>query len=134
MVLCASPTYLRTHGKPKHPSDLAQHDVLAYSLFSMGDQWDFTAPDGVASVKVSPRLRINSGDTCRLAALRHHSIVLQPSFLVGPDLLAGTVVEVMPGWRAIELGVYAVYSSRKFVLSKVRLMIDFLVNAFRMLA
>jgi DNA-binding transcriptional LysR family regulator len=48
------------------------------------------------------------------------------------DLLAGTLVEVMPAWRSIELGVYAVYPSRRFVSPKVRLMIEFLVNAFRM--
>jgi len=43
-------------------------------------------------------------------------------------------VEVMPGWRSIELSVYAVYPSRKFVSPKVRLMIEFLVDAFRMRA
>nr|WP_281375246.1 LysR substrate-binding domain-containing protein [Aquabacterium terrae] len=70
---------------------------------------------GVASVKVTPRLRTNSGDTCRVAALHDQGIGLQPSFLIGPDLLAGTLVEVMPAWRSIDLGVYAVCPSRKFV-------------------
>lgn len=134
LVLCASPAYLQARGEPVHPSELVSHDVLAYSLFSMGDQWEFTGSKGTVSVKVRPRLRTNSGDTCRVAALRHQGIVLQPSFLVGPDLLAGTLVEVMPAWRSVELGVYAVYPSRKFVSPKVRLMIDFLVNAFRMRA
>jgi DNA-binding transcriptional LysR family regulator len=134
MVLCASPAYLEERGHPAHPSELAQHEVLAYSLFSMGDQWEFTGPDGVVPVKVTPRMRTNSGDTCRVAALRHRGIVLQPTFLVGPDLLAGTLVEVMPAYRCLELGVYAVYPSRKFVSPKVRLMIEFLVNAFRMRA
>jgi len=136
MVLCASPAYLHARGRPTHPSDLAGHDVLTYSLFSMGDQWEFTGPegepDGVVSVKVTPRMRTNSGDTCRVAALRNQGIVLQPTFLIGPDLLAGTLVEVMPAWRSVELGVYVVYPSRKFVSPKVRLMIEFLVNAFRM--
>jgi DNA-binding transcriptional LysR family regulator len=36
----------------------------------------------------------------------------------------------MPGYRSIELGIYAVYPSRKFVSPKVRLLIDFLVEAF----
>jgi len=138
MVLCASPAYLESRGRPSHPSDLAGHDVMAYSLFSMGDQWEFTGSqegsDQVVSVKVTPRMRTNSGDTCRVAALRHQGIVLQPTFLVGPDLLAGTLVEVMPAWRSIELGIYAVYPTRKFVSPKVRLMIEFLVSAFRMRA
>ena len=134
-MLCASPAYLHARGQPSHPSELASHDVLTYSLFSMGDQWEFTGSEagsaGVVSVKVTPRMRTNSGDTCRVAALRNQGIVLQPSFLVGPDLLAGTLVEVLPAWRSIELGVYAVYPSRKFVSPKVRLMIDFLAGAFR---
>lgn len=78
LVLCASPSYLRNHGTPAHPSELAQHAVVAYSLFSMGDNWAFTGPRGMLSVKVSPRLRTNNGDTCRVAALRHQGIVLQP--------------------------------------------------------
>lgn len=40
----------------------------------------------------------------------------------------------MPAWRSVELGVYAVYPSRKFFSPKVRLVIGFLVNAFRMRA
>lgn len=134
LVLCASPTYLRQHGTPRHPAELAHHQVAAYSLFSQGDHWSFTGPQGPVTVKVSPRLRCNNGDTCRLAALRHQGIVLQPSFLVGPDLQAGTLVALMPEFRSIELGVYAVYPSRKFVSPKVRLLIDFLVEAFRMQA
>jgi len=116
----------------------AAEDALSVAaglcLASMGDQWEFTGADGVVAAKVTPRMRTNSGDTCRVAALRHRGIVLQPSFLVGPGLLAGTLVVVMPAWRSIELGVYAIYPSRKFVSPKVRLMIEFLVNAFRMRA
>ncbi|MFT7772482.1 LysR substrate-binding domain-containing protein [Roseateles sp.] len=130
LVLCASPEYLRRRGAPSHPSELASHDVLTYSLFSMGDQWEFIGPEGAASVKVTPRLRTNNGDTCRVAALCHQGIVLQPTFLVGPDLMAGTLMEVMPGWRSVELGVYAVYPTRKFLSPKVRVMIEFLVSAF----
>lgn len=134
LVLCASPEYLRRHGSPSHPSELAQHQIATYSLFSMGENWAFTGPDGPVTVKVTPRLRSNNGDTCRIAALRHQGIVLQPSFLVAPDLQAGTLVELMPEYPSIELGVYVVYPSRRFIAPKLRLLIDFLVEAFRMQA
>jgi DNA-binding transcriptional LysR family regulator len=58
--------------------------------------------------------------------------VLQPTFLVSPHLASGALVEILPQYRAMELGVYAVYPSRKHLTPKVRVLIDFLVNAFRM--
>jgi DNA-binding transcriptional LysR family regulator len=129
LVLCASNPYLRKRGTPQHPDELAQHDVLAYSLLAMGDTWEFTGPDGPVSVRVKPRLRTNSGDTCRAVALRHEGIILQPTFMVQEDLQCGALVEVLPGYRSVELGIYAVYPTRKHVLPKVRLLIDYLVAA-----
>lgn len=134
MVLCASPEYLRRHGEPSHPSQLAQHAVMAYTLLSMGEQWEFSGPEGPVSVKVNPRMRSNSGDTCCAAALLHQGIVLQPSFLVGAHLRSGTLVEVLPQYRSLDLGVYAVYPSRRHLTPKVRVLVDFLVDAFRMRA
>jgi len=133
-VLCASAQYLREHGAPAAPADLARHTVFAYSLLASGDTWSFDGPDGPVAVKVAPRMRTNSGDTCRIAALQHRGIVLQPSFLVGADLLAGTLVEVLPQYRSATLGIYAVWPTRKHLPAKVRLLIDFLVAAFRIQA
>jgi DNA-binding transcriptional LysR family regulator len=130
LVLCASPGYLQRRGAPGRPSELLHHDVISYSLFSTGENWSFTGPDGEVSVKVAPRVRTNSGDTIRAAALQHQGIILQPTFIVGADLAQGTLQEIMPGYRSVELGIHAVYPSRKFVSPKVRLLIDFLVEAF----
>ncbi|WP_137894646.1 LysR family transcriptional regulator [Ramlibacter sp. 2FC] len=131
LILCASQDYLRRHGTPTQPSDLTHHTVNIYTLLSMGDQWQFEGPEGQASVKVVPRMRSNSGDTCVEASLRGQGIVLQPSFLVGAHLRSGALVEVLPEYRSIELGVYAVYPTRKHLTPKVRALIDFLVEAFR---
>lgn len=131
MVLCASPQYLRLRGTPRHPRELVDHSVLAYSYWSTKDEWHFDGPDGAVSVKTKPILHSNSGDTCRAAALSHQGVVLQPTFLVGDDLAAGTLTELMPEYRSIELGIYAIYPTRKHVAPKVRALIDFLVEAFR---
>lgn len=131
LVLCASPDYLRRHGEPSHPADIARHTVFTYTLLATGDTWNFEGPDGPVEVKVTPRLRSNNGDTCCTAALQHQGIVLQPSFMVSHHLRAGALVEVLPQYRSLELGVYAVYASRRHVTPKVRVVIDFLVEAFR---
>lgn len=130
MVLCASPGYLQAHGRPAHPHELAGHQVVAYSYWSTGDDWTFRGPEAEVSVRVIPRIHTNSGDTCRTAALEHQGIILQPDFLVGPDLKRGALVELMPDYRSIDLGIQAVYATRKHMPMKTRRLIDFLVEAF----
>lgn len=130
MTLCASPQYLEKQGVPRHPHDLASHAVISYSHWSTGNEWHFDGPKGRVSVKTRPWISSNNGDTCRAAALAHQGVVLQPDFLVGTDLVAGTLVELMPEYRALELGIYALYPTRKHVAPKVRALIDFLTRQF----
>ncbi len=131
LVPCASPEYLRRHGAPTHPQDIAGHPVFSYTLLSTGDTWSFEGPHGPVSVRVTPTIRSNSGDTCLAAALAHQGIVMQPSFMVGQHLRSGALVALLPGYRALELGIYAVYPSRRHLPPKVRSLVDFLVAAFR---
>ncbi|MDO8285672.1 MAG: LysR family transcriptional regulator [Rhodoferax sp.] len=130
IVVCASPQYLAQHGTPQHPSELTNHAIISYSYLSTKDEWKFTGPQGPVSVKTNPCIHTNSGDTCRAAALTHQGVILQPTFLVGKDLADGTLVELMPDYRSVELGIYAVYPTRKHVSAKVRALIDFLAAHF----
>jgi DNA-binding transcriptional LysR family regulator len=129
--LCASPGYLKKHGRPGHPRELADHRIIAYSYLTTPDAWQFTGPEGALSVRVKPCLFSNNGDTCRRAALEHQGIVLQPDFLVGEDLRRGALQELLPGYRGPELGIYAVYPTRKFLPLKTRKLVDFLAQACR---
>lgn len=130
IVLCASPRYLEASGVPSHPSELANHAVIAYRYWSTGDEWQFNGPGGRESVRTKPIMHSNSGDTCRAMALDHQGVVLQPTFLVGRDLAEGTLIELMPEFHAQELGIYAIYPTRKHVSPKVRALIEFLVERF----
>jgi DNA-binding transcriptional LysR family regulator len=132
MVLCASPQYLQVHGTPARPEELAHHEVVSYTYWSSRDEWEFLRPDGVVeTVKTRPRLHANSGDTCVAAALRHHGIIMQPDFLLYDALRAGSLVRLLPDYQAVELGIYAVYASRRQMPLKLRYLIDFLVAAFQ---
>ncbi len=131
MVACASPEYLAAHGTPRHPSELTSHDVIAYSLWALHDDWDFDGPDGTVRVRTTPCIRANSGDTCRAIALAHQGVILQPTFLVGNDLATGALVELFTEYRSLELSISAIYGSRKHMAPKVRLLIDFLAERFK---
>lgn len=131
MVACASPQYLALHGTPAHPDELARHEVISYSYFAARDEWSFIAPDNSSvTVRTHARIHANNGDTCRAAALDHQGVILQPDFIVADDLRRGALVELLPNYRAMTLGIHAVYPSRKHLPIKTRRLVDFLVEAF----
>lgn len=130
LILCASPDYLKRCGAPAHPAELSNFEVIGYTLLAIGDNWEFNGPTGTVRVKVSPRLRANNGETCVAAALDGAGIVLQPTFLVESHLKSGRLVQLLPGYQSLQLDVFAVYPTRKFVLPKVRALMDYLAEAF----
>ena len=130
MCLCASPDYLASHPPLRTLADLAEHGVIAYTNFATGNDWQFDGPDGRVSVRTRSSVRCNNGDTCRSIALAGGGIALQPSFMVGEDLRSGALVEILPEYRSIELGIYVVYPTRKHLASKVRALISFLAERF----
>ncbi len=130
-LVCASPDYLAAHGMPAVPADLLHHVCLGYTYGATADEWQFIGPDGAhESVRVRWAMRANNGDTARAAALAGAGIVWQPSFLIGGDVRAGRLVEVVPGYRMPDIDIQAIYASRRHLSAKVRLMVDFLAESF----
>ena len=64
-------------------------------------------------------------------ALAGGGVILQPSFMLHDDLRRGDLVEILPQYRAVELGIHALYPSRKYLAPKVRALVDYLAEAFR---
>ena len=131
-VVCASPAYLRKRGRPKTPAELAEHDCIGYTYWATGDDWQFVDVKGADhSVRVRCVMHTNNGDTARAAALAGRGVIWQPTFLIGPDLRAGRLVPLLPGYAMPDIDVLAMYPSRRHLSAKVRVMIDFLAEAFK---
>lgn len=132
MLLCASPAYLARHAPIQKLQDLQAHSVMAYSWWSGGDQWVLRdAADAEQRVTTHARLRANSGDTCRAAALADQGVIYQPGFLVADDIRHGRLLQLLPQLRGAPIAIHAVYPTRKHLPGKVRAMVDFLVSAFQ---
>ncbi|MGE5548659.1 MAG: LysR family transcriptional regulator [Solirubrobacterales bacterium] len=130
-AVCASPDYLDAHGVPQSPEDLAAHDCLCYSNVALSDEWRFVTPDGKPwPVAVRGRLRTNNGDALRAAALKGVGLAYLPTFLVGNDLKAGTLVPVLGEYVPQDMAVHAVYPHSRHLSPKVRAFVDFLADRF----
>lgn len=130
-ILCASPAYLARFGVPETPAALAGHRCIGYTYASTGDDWQLTDARGkLHPVKVDCQMHTNNGDTARAAALAGEGVIWQPTFLIGRDLREGRLVRVLPDYRLPDIDILALYPSRRHLSASVRVMIDFLVDAF----
>jgi len=131
-VLCAAPRYLERFGVPVSPEDLSHHRCLIYTHAPEPDVWTLLEADGTPlRVRIHPHIRTNSGDTARALALAGEAITWQPMFLIGEDIGRGDLVPLLPDWRLPDIDVLALYASRRHLSAKVRIMVDFLAEAFR---
>jgi DNA-binding transcriptional LysR family regulator len=129
-VFCASPGYLEQHGTPQVPQDLSIHRCLVYSNSLKPDTWELRGPGGLESVRINGPFCSDNGDVLQAAAVAGLGITLLPTFIVGEDLQAGRLHEVLQDYCPPEISIYAVFPSRKFMSAKVRSFIDFLASHF----
>lgn len=128
--ICGSPAYLARWGVPEKPEDLAGHNCLDYTYLTTQGFWHLRGPAGDISVPVAGSLRINDDEALSQAVLGGLGLALLPTFIVGSELQAGRLVEVLPGYVPVERFIYAVHLPNRHLPLKVRAFIDFLQQRF----
>jgi DNA-binding transcriptional LysR family regulator len=94
MELFASPAYLKKHGTPAHPRDLAQHECVKFSPLI---EEEITLGDGKATVEVPVRGRLSADDLeiVKSFTLLGEGIGLFPIFLAEDEVERGERVAVI---------------------------------------
>ncbi|GGX32714.1 LysR family transcriptional regulator [Undibacterium squillarum] len=128
-VMVASPAYLRLAGTPAHPDQLAQHSCISHSHFGR-DGWTLSHNGQTQRFTVPVRLTMDDATSLMQAAIAGAGIALLPAYLVNPVLREGQLISVLSDWQAAQIGVYALYPSRRHLAPAVRALLDFLVQRF----
>jgi DNA-binding transcriptional LysR family regulator len=76
------------------------------------------------------RMQANNMQMLLSATLSGVGIAYGPTFVFGPHIRTKELVELLPGYRAPELTVHAVYPTARYIPSKVRQFIEYLGDAF----
>ncbi|MEH2510930.1 DNA-binding transcriptional LysR family regulator [Nitrobacteraceae bacterium AZCC 1564] len=129
-VICASPDYFARHGTPKHPSDLREHNCLAYGFLSTGNQWKLIGRDGDHWIQPPWTLCVNNAEVLRDAAINGRGIAVLPIFIASDALRDGRLQTCLADYHPPRLALYALYPPTQHLAVKVRLFIDFLVERF----
>ncbi|WP_459615049.1 LysR family transcriptional regulator [Bordetella sp. 2513F-2] len=129
-IVCASPAYLRRHGAPATPDDLAQHNCLNFTHRTHWNNWPFTnSPRGI---KATGSLGADQGDMLLQLALQGAGVARLAEFHIHAELAAGRLVPVLEPFQPLrEEPLFVVYKSRKYLSPKVRAFLDFLDAKFR---
>jgi DNA-binding transcriptional LysR family regulator len=130
-VFCASPSYLRECGEPAAPEDLLRHRVLRLRLpgAKLGPLrlMDPAQADHALEVDVVPALTANHSDTLLRATLEGGGISSQPIDVVEALFKEGRLQRVLAPWITARLSLLAAMPSRKFMPSRTRAFLEYLM-------
>lgn len=124
-AVCASPDYLRRHGRPASPAELEDHECLRYPVPGYGARWRFRQGEGpVSEVPIRGRVVVSNGVALRQCAVAGMGILMLPRWNVAEELRTGALVELFAEYRAtaseFDTAAWLLYPSRSYLPLKVR--------------
>jgi DNA-binding transcriptional LysR family regulator len=128
-VICAAPSYLAKAPPIREPGDVAQHRIVAMTVFGQ-DAWSFEATERdpqPRSVPIAPRLIVNTVEAAVGSAVEGHGLTRAFSYQVADEVRDGRLVIVLPEFESPAMPVHVVTPEGRLSVPKVRAFVDFAV-------
>lgn len=122
--LVATPGYLDGRSLPQTPEDLREHQCVLMAARNNETDWQLVSGRRKVTVRVSGP--VSSRDFLGASAFteRGHGIGLLPSTYCEAGLARGRLVRILPRWSSPEIAVHAVYPTRKFLPTRLRVFLE----------
>ncbi|MBH5388446.1 LysR family transcriptional regulator [Bradyrhizobium diversitatis] len=132
-VVYGAPDYFKRHGRPRQPSDLADHQcILRRTAQGEADAWRFRIDGRLTTVQVNGRFRTDS-TTAAHAAARHGIGVGYGPFWQIRDLVDQEALEiVLEHFEAPRTPVRAVFPPSAIPPAKTHLFVDLLAERLKL--
>ena len=131
ILTVASPSYIKRHGRPKHPSEVAHLPCIDFydAANACAFEWEFRNGAEVLPVKPSSRLMV-SDVGAMLGACEAGAGIAQIMELGSKEIVdSGRLIELFSDWPGELFPLYALYPSRQHRAAKVRAFVDFAIAA-----
>jgi DNA-binding transcriptional LysR family regulator len=131
MVVCASPSYLERHGRPREIEELSTRRAIVYRRSGRIRPWLFPRNDQPPPMEVTPvnRLRLDDLDAIADAATTGMGLAWLPRWLIRDRIEAGTLVPLLPDQPEFLYDCHALWLQTPHLPPKVRVAIDSLAAA-----
>jgi LysR family transcriptional regulator, regulator for bpeEF and oprC len=132
-VTCATPSYLREHGTPKHPSDLEEgHRIVQYLSTRTGRGISLRFEKNGETVEISSgrSVGINESNAHVAAGVAGLGVIQTFAYAAAPHLASGALVPILEKWQPSRYPFYVVYPSNRYVSNRLRVFIDWTAELF----
>ncbi len=130
-IVCASPAYLARHGRPVHPSELAQHACLTLSHIPGSQTWQFVASGQTVRVEVSGPAAADSAHMLFKLAIAGAGIVRFGDIIVAQAIRDGLLVPLLEDWQEREsFPLWVLHQAGRQRTPRVKAFLDFLTEYF----
>ncbi len=119
-LVVASPSYLKSHGRPEKPIDLLHHEAIVYAQAAGGEEWRFRQGTSETSVRVPSRLACTAAEGVREAVLAGMGVAIVSRWMMQPELESGAVIPLLEEWRLPSLDLWAAFPSGRMSSAKAR--------------
>ncbi|CAD5260753.1 Transcriptional regulator [Bosea sp. 62] len=127
-VVYGSPMYLAKHGRPSHPSELADHQCLVRRLDVTSEAWPFQIDGESHTIRVSGRLRTDSTAATYSAAALGLGLGFTPLWQVRDLVERGELEIVLAEYETQKVPIHAVTPAAKIPLPAARLFAEHLAR------
>jgi DNA-binding transcriptional LysR family regulator len=119
-VVFASPRYLRRHGVPSHPRELAKHACLSLGAIAPGDVWQFRERGRALAVRLRPAFASNSADAVVALALAGAGVGTALSYQVDEHLAKRRLQLLLAEFAPPAVPVSALFPHGRLAAAKLR--------------
>ena len=130
-VLCAAPSYLERRGRPRLPADLGDHETIDFGNLTPSGDWLFDSGAKSQRFRPSSRFVVNSADAAIAAAVAGRGITRLLSYMVRPELQAGTLEIVLADFEPPPVPIHVLHQEPGQTSARVRAVVDHLVERLR---
>jgi DNA-binding transcriptional LysR family regulator len=130
-VICASPDYLRRHGTPRVPQDVAKHRCVRYTGLASRDEWHFRVGRRNLIIPITSVISCNQIDSALDACINGLGLGMFFSYQVVPHRKAGELKYVLEEFEFEPLPIQVIYPHSKLLSTKVRAFVDECVKQLR---
>lgn len=127
-VICGAPGYFERHGRPAHPAQLSEANIVMSSASHLLSEWDFMDGAQPLSVRASPRLVVTANQAAINITCLGWGLTRVLSYQVARQVADGELEVVLRDYELPALPIHVVYQKNTRIPAKVRTFVDFLTD------